>query len=146
MKLRIVAALLPLLVGCGVDRDSRQAVQQSVSAPATEIDVAPETFALGTSITPRGAIPQDAVAETVVRGGELFLSVDVSSASSSHRVEVKWIGPEGTVIRSDVKGATQGLDYLPFSSGETRHWTPGQHRARVLIDGRSVSEKAFVVM
>lgn len=147
MKLRIaVAALLPLLIGCGVER-SEEAVQQSVAVTETDaVNVAPETFALGTSVTPRGAVPQDAVAETVMRGGELYLSVDVSSASREQTVEVKWVDPAGTVIRRDVKGAAQGMRYVPFSSGETRHWMPGPHRAVVLIDGRSVSEKPFTVL
>ncbi|HEY0370912.1 MAG TPA: hypothetical protein VGD79_02870, partial [Thermoanaerobaculia bacterium] len=87
MKLQIaVAAFVPLLmVGCGVDRGSSKATQQSV---ALVEDVSPETYALGTALTPRGAVAASATGEMFLRGGEVFLSVDVSGASSDQVVEV----------------------------------------------------------
>ena len=145
MKLQIaVAAFLPLLlVGCGVDRGGSQAVQQGVVLAE---EVSRETYALGTQVTPRGAMPADAVGETFVRGGEVYLSVDMSSASTDQTVEVKWIDPAGRVLRRDARRAPQGTQYVPFSSGQTASWPAGPHRAVVVIDGRSVSEKTFVVM
>ena len=143
MKLQIaVAVFLPLLVGCGVDRGSG-AVQQSVAA--TEID-ASDTFALGTAVTSRGAVPQDAASETFRRGDEVFLSVDLSGVSSDPLVEVKWIDPYGQVNHRDVRHAVRGAHHLPFSSGATARWKPGPHRAVVLIDGRAVSEKPFSLL
>lgn len=143
MKLRIaVAAFLPL-IGCGVDRGNGEAVQQSV---ATTESVSRETFALGTAVTPRGAMPQDAAGDSFIRGGEVFLSVNVSRASTDQLVEVKWLGPSGQVLHREERRAAQGTRYVPFSSGRTAEWQPGAHRAVVLIDGRRVSEKAFTVM
>ncbi len=146
MKLSIaVVAFLPLMFGCGVDRGSGKVVQQSVAATDTE-SVSHETFALGTTVTSRGAVPEDAAGETFVRGGEVFLSVDLSGVSSDPVVEVRWLDPAGQVLHRDVRRAKQGTEHVPFSSGATAQWTPGQHRALVLIDGRSVSEKRFTVM
>lgn len=143
MKLRIAVAAFVPLIGCGVDRGSGEAVQQSVAMTES---VSLETFALGTAVTPRGAVPQDAAGETFIRGGEVFLSVNVTSASTDQVVEVKWLDPSGEVLRRDERRAPQGTRYVPFSSGRTAEWSPGSHRAVVLIDGRRVSEKAFTVM
>ncbi len=145
MKLQIaVAASLPLLLwGCGVDRGSGKVVQQSIVITET---ISRETYALGTAITDRGAVPARAIGETFLRGGEVFLSVNVSRASSDQLVEVKWIDPTGQVLHRDVRRAPRGTGYVAFSSGATSSWPPGAHRAVVLIDGRSVSEKSFTVM
>lgn len=118
-------------------------MQQSVAA--TE-NVAPDTFALGTAVTSRGAVPQAAASETFRRGDEVFLSVDLSGVSSDPLVEVKWLDSYGHVLHRDVKHAVQGAHHLPFSSGATARWMPGAHRAVVLIDGRAVSEKAFSLL
>ena len=120
-------------------------MEQSIAATDTEA-VSHDTFALGTAVTSHGAVPLDATGETFVRGGEVFLSVDLSGASTDPVVEVKWIGPMGDLLRREVRRAREGTDHLPFSSGATAEWVPGQHRALVLIDGRSVSEKLFTVM
>lgn len=139
-----VAAFAPLLlVGCGVDRGSGKATQQSAIAAE---DPSPETYALGTALTARGAVLANATGETFLRGGEVFLSVNVSSASTDQLVEVKWIDPSGHVLRRDARRAPQGTAYVPFSSGATSQWPRGAHRAVVVIDGRSVSEKAFTVL
>lgn len=146
MKLRIaVAALLPLLVGCGVDRGSGKTLQQSAAATDAEV-IAAETFALGTAVTSHGAVPQDAAGETFTRGDEVFLSVDLSGASTDPLVEVKWVDPSGKVIRRDVRHELKGAHHVPFSSGATARWMRGAHRAVVLIDGRAVSEKMFSLL
>ena len=139
-----VAAFLPLLWGCGVDRGSGKTV--AAAAVTDTENVSHDTFALGTAVTSRGEVPQDATGETFVRGGEVFLSVDLSGASTDPVVEVKWLDPSGAVLRRDVRRARQGTQHVPFSSGTTARWAPGPHRAVVLIDGRSVSEKRFMVM
>lgn len=146
MKQQIAVAAfasLLLLSACGVDRGSGKATHQSVVVLE---DASPETYALGTALTSVGAVPASATGETFIRGGEVFLSVDVSRASSDQLVEVKWIDPSGHVLRHDTRRAPQGTSYVPFSSGATSRWPRGEHRAVVLIDGRSVSEKAFHVI
>jgi hypothetical protein len=146
LKLSIaVVAFLPLLFGCGVDRGSGKVVQQSVAATDTE-DVSHDTFALGTMVTSRGEVPEDSEGETFVRGGDVFLSVDLSGASTEPVVEVRWLDPAGEVLHRDALRAKQGTKHVAFSSGATARWKPGPHRAVVLIDGRSVSEKRFTVM
>jgi hypothetical protein len=145
LKLQIaVAAFLPLLMwGCGVDRGRGKAVQQSVVLAE---EVSRDTYALGTELTPRGAVPADATGDAFLRGGEVFLSVDMSSASTDQLVEVRWVAPSGQVLHRDARRAPQGTAYVPFSSGRTASWPRGTHRAVVLIDGRSVNEKLFTVM
>ncbi len=143
MKLRIaVAAFLPL-IGCGVDRGSGEAVRQSVAVTES---VSRETFSLGTAVTPSGAVPKGAAGETFTRGGEVFLSVNVSRASTDQLVAVEWLGPSGEVLHRDERRAPQGTQYVSFSSGGMEEWPPGAHRAVVVIDGRRVSEKAFMVL
>lgn len=139
-----VAAVLLLAIGCEADR--RDAAKADATAAMTESGPpAPETFALGTEISATGAVPQDAAGETFIRGGEVFLSVDMSGASTDQTIEVKWIDPEGRVLRHDRRRARQGMRHVPFSSGATSRWRPGEHRAVIVIDGRRVSEKPFVL-
>lgn len=139
-----VAASLPLLlIGCGVDRGRGAVVQQSVVLAE---EVSREMYALGTEVTTWGAVPKNAAGETFRRGSEVFLSVNVNSASTDQSVEVRWLDASGTLLHRDVRLATEGTGYVAFSSGETSRWMPGEHRAVVLIDGRSVSEKPFTVL
>jgi hypothetical protein len=140
-----LAAFLLFAVACGVDRGSGKTTNASVEAASVE-QPSPETFALGTAVSANGAVPQQASGETFLRGGEVFLSVDVRSASREQTIEVKWIDPEGHVLRRDARRAEPGTRYVPFSSGATSQWPRGPHRAVVLIDGRTVSEKLFAVM
>ena len=143
MKLLIaVATALPLLVACGADRGRSGAAAQSAVAE----EVSKEMYALGTEVTPGGAVPKDAAGETFRRGSEVFLSVNVNSASTDQKIEVKWLDPAGEVLRRDERHVTRDKNYVPFSSGETATWPRGEHRAVVLIDGRSVSEKPFTLM
>jgi hypothetical protein len=144
LHIAVAAALLPLLTwGCGVDQGRGRAMQQSV---APQEVVSRELYALGTEVTARGAVPEDAAGETFRRGSEVFLSVDVRSASTDQALEVRWLDEGGRVLHRDLRHAPQGTEYVPFSSGETEDWTSGPHRAVVLIDGRSVSEKPFTMM
>lgn len=146
MKLQIaVAALLPLLFGCEGNRGAGKVAEQSMAATETE-NVSPETFALGTAVTSGGAVPEDAAGETFFRGGEVFLSVDLSGASMDPVVEVRWVAPSGEVLHRDARRPPQGTRYVPFSSGQTARWPTGAHRAVVVIDGRTVSEKAFAML
>jgi len=91
-------------------------------------------------------VPEQASAETFIRGGEVYLSVDVRSASTDQTIEVKWIDPQGRVLHRDARHVPQEAQYVPFSSGETSRWPRGPHRAVVLIDGRTVSQKTFAVL
>jgi hypothetical protein len=137
-------ALLLLAGGCGVDRGSGKT---SAAATTTGVEEpSPETFALGTMVNADGAVPQQATGETFVRGGEVFLSVNVQSASTDQTIAVNWIDPQGRVLRHDERHVPKAAHYVPFSSGATTRWPTGTHRAVVLIDGRTVSEKPFSVM
>jgi pyruvate/2-oxoglutarate dehydrogenase complex dihydrolipoamide acyltransferase (E2) component len=140
-----LVAVLLFAVGCGVERGEGTAMNAGAAAAGTE-EPAPETFALGTAVSASGAVPQDASAETFIRGGEVYLSVDVRSASTDQTIEVKWIDPHGRVLRSDERHVPQEAQYVPFSSGATSRWPRGPHRAVILIDGRTVSEKTFAVL
>lgn len=137
--------MLPVLAGCGVDRGHRPG-RMAVREQSLAMEPSRETFALGTAVTPSGAVAQQSAGDNFIRGGEVFLSVDVSGASSDQTVEVQWIGPEGRVLHRDQRHVLQGAHYLSFSSGRTASWPPGDHRAVVLIDGRTVSQKAFALL
>jgi hypothetical protein len=139
-----LVAFLLLAAGCGVDRGDGTPTQTAVAATIEE--PSRETFALGTAVSANGAVPSQAAGETFIRGGEVYLSVNVQSASTDQTIEVKWIDPEGRVLRHDERHVPENAQYVPFSSGGTSRWPTGQHRAVVLIDGRTVSEKQFAVM
>ena len=138
-----MAVLLFASTGCGVDRGRAKA---HVPSPATADEPAAETYALGTEVTPSGAVAEKSIGDNFIRGGEVFLSIDVSGASSAQTVEVKWIDPAGHVLRRDARQAPKGMHYLPFSSGQTSSWPTGEHRAVISIDGRRVSEKTFALL
>lgn len=140
----LAALALLLTIGCGAERSRVRTSNASVGV--AEETPSPETFALGTEVSATGAVPQQAAGETFIRGGEVYLSVDVSGASSEQTIEVKWLDPEGRVLRHDARRAPQGTRHVPFSSGQTRFWPRGEHRAVVLIDGRTVTEKQFGVI
>ena len=140
----LVAFALLMSFGCGAERG--RARTSNASAGVVEETPSPETFALGTEVSATGAVPEAAAGETFVRGGEVFLSVNVSGASTEQTVEVKWLDPQGHLLRHDARRAPQGTHHVPFSSGQTTWWTRGEHRAVVLIDGRTVTEKQFAVL
>lgn len=140
-----LVAFLLLAAGCGVDRGDGKTTNAGVEEVSVD-HPSPETFALGTAVSANGAVPAQAVGETFVHGGEVYLSVNVQSARTDHTIEVKWIDPHGRVLRRDARRAEQGTRYVPFSSGATSAWPRGPHRAVILIDGRTVSEKSFAVI
>ena len=140
----LVAFALLLTIGCGAERDRVRTSDASVGV--AEETPSPETFALGTEVSASGAVPLQAAGETFIRGGEVFLSVDVRGATSEQTIEVKWLDPSGQVLRHDARRAPQGTHHVPFSSGQTKWWPRGEHRAVVLIDGRTVTEKQFGVI
>ena len=142
-----VAAFVLLSIGCAAEREQGQTPSTSAAVDVeTDTKTSPETFALGTELSPTGAVPQQASGQAFVRGGEVFLSVNVSGASTEQTIEVKWVDPEGRVLRHDRRRAPQGTQHVPFSSGATEEWPRGEHRAVVVIDGRRVSEKQFAVL
>jgi len=141
----IALPMMVLMIACGVDRGPAHG-KAAVREQSMTMEPARETFALGTAVTASGAVAQQSIGDNFIRGGEVYLSVDVSGASSDQTVEVRWVGPDGRVLRSDARLAVRGAHYLPFSSGQTKGWTRGDHRAVIRINGRTVSEKAFAVL
>ena len=144
-----IGACVLIAVACGVDRGSVKKADTGVavaagSAPAEE--PSHETFALGTSVTPSGAVAENAISENVSQGSEVYVSVDVRSASAAQTIEVRWVDPQGRVLRRDARHVPQDAQWVPFSSGRTSQWPRGTHRAVILIDGRTVSEKPFAVL
>ena len=140
----VVAAALPLLSSC-VDRGNAAVSAQSAAASDTEAP-SRETYAIGTATMPDGAIPQRATGDSFLRGPEIFVSVDVSGASTQHDLEVRWIDGEGTVLARVVRRAPRGTGHVAFSSGPTTRWRSGAHRAVIVIGGRTVTEKLFQLL
>jgi hypothetical protein len=139
-----LAALLLLPVGCGVEPKAAKTANAGVAVVSEE--ASPETFALGTTVNAQGAVPAQATGETFLRGGEVYLSVDVRSSSTDHNIEVRWLDPQGRVLHRAERHSAQGTPYVAFSSGRTARWRVGSHRAVILIDGRRVTEKPFSVI
>ena len=97
-------------------------------------------------VTPAGAVPADSASESFHRGGEVFLSVDVASASSEQNIDVQWLDAQGRVVRKETRKVPEGSHYAAFSSGPEVAAMPGQHRAVIIIDGRRVMEKPFSIL
>lgn len=97
-------------------------------------------------VTPAGAVPEEAASESFHRGGEVFLSVDVASASSEQNFDVQWLDARGRVIRKETRKVPEGSRYAAFSSGREIAAMPGRHSAVIIIDGRRVMEKPFSIL
>lgn len=136
----VAASAVVLWMGCGGEDVFRHANSLQVE------DRARDPFALGTALTADGAVPRDSAGAQFTRGGEVYLSINVTGASSGQSIEVSWVGPNGGVIRRDSIEVPRGSQYAAFSSGETEAWRPGAHRAVVMINGRKVSERAFEIL
>lgn len=143
MRLILIAAvLLPLMSACAVDNGGSRSPQARVE-PAAPTQ---RTYALGTELTPEGAVAMRSTGDTFVRGGAIYLSVDVSSASVEQRVAVEWRTAEGALVARAEKHVPQAARYVAFESGATEAWPVGDHRATVTIDGRKVTELEFTLM
>ena len=139
----VVMAVVVLMAGCAGDRDAA-ARRQTASVETPE--AAKETFALGSMVTPAGAVPQEAASESFHRGGEVFLSVDMASASSEQNIDVQWLDAQGRILRKETRKVPEGTHYAAFSSGREVAARPGRHRAVIIIDGRRVMEKPFSIL
>ncbi|HVE72254.1 MAG TPA: hypothetical protein VNI54_12870 [Thermoanaerobaculia bacterium] len=150
MKVEIAlgaCVVFAVAVACGADRGTVKKADSGVAAAAAIAEEpSQETFALGTSVTPSGAVPANATSDNVVRGGEVYVSVDVRSSSTEQTIEVRWVDPNGRVLHRDARHVREDAEWVPFSSGRTSQWSRGTHRAVILIDGRTVTEKSFAVL
>lgn len=137
MRIASVVCVL-LMFGCGAERREHRVAQRTMPAePSSEI------FAIGSELTPQGAVTAESSNDSFRRGPELFLSIDVSSASTDQTIAVHWTDDQGVIKRIDRRVVTRDERYAPFSSGPTHRWRAGKHRAVIVIDGRRVSEKEF---
>lgn len=156
MRLLIAAiAALSLAAGCardgGVSEAKRQ--QQASARAASTAETAAtdttgrsqETFALGSAVDFAGAMPANSTGDSFVHGGPVYLSINVASASNGQMIEVQWVAPDGRALHREQRQIPQHAQYAAFTSGTTSSWPEGQHRAVVLIDGRKVTEKAFIL-
>lgn len=136
-----VAVVSFLAISC-VNREvsEQKHATQSMAEPARD------PYALGTSLTPEGAVTQDATGEAFHRGGEVFLSVNVAGATVDQDIEVQWVGPDGKVLHRDAVAVPEGSRFAAVSSGQTGRWPEGNHRAVIIINGRKVSERPFAMM
>ena len=139
----VLAAVVPLLSGCRLKNEDAPP-----AAATAEVHREPsrDTFALGADITTTGAIPRDAEGESFRRGSEVYLSVDVRSASRSQEIAVIWLDEKGREIKRQKRSVPPEVRYAPFSSGSTAAWRIGSYRALVVIDGRRATEKTFELM
>jgi hypothetical protein len=137
--------LLSGVLGC-VDRGEARTLRTREAAVTETAIASPGVFALGTSLNDDGVVSRDARSDHFVRGGEVFLSVDVNSASADHAVGVIWHGPGGAVLHRESKQVPKAARYVAFSSGATKHWAPGAYHAAVVIDGRVVSQLEFTIV
>ena len=135
------AAFVSLLMGCG---EARPAAYEAAVTDTTRAIGA--TYAVGTSVTNDGAIVADSAGDSFRRGPGIFLSIDVTSASTSQTIDVQWIDPIGHVAHHEMRLVREGARYAAFSSGDTSTWKPGPYRAVIAINNRTVNETRFALM
>ena len=147
MRLQIAAiAALALAAGCAGDRGVNDVKKtESAMVVADTAEPSQETYALGSTVSASGAVPKDASGETFIQGGPVFLSINVDGASIDHEVEVQWVAPNGRALRQEQRRVPRSADFVAFTTGSTDGWPVGQHRAIVVIDGRKVTEKRFLL-
>lgn len=132
-----------LAAGCSFEKQKTKVRPQPSAAQA--ITPAAGTYVLGSSITPAGAVPKDAAGEMFVRGGPLYLSIDVNGATHAKEIAVEWIDPHGRVFRRDARAVPETAAYAAFTPGATSSLLPGNYRVAVIIDGRRVTEQVFTM-
>jgi hypothetical protein len=147
LRLQIAAiAALALAASCAGDRGGSDVKNTASAMVATETaEPSQETYALGSTVSASGAVPKEASGETFIQGGPVFLSINVDGASIDHQVEVQWVAPNGRALRHEERLVPRSADFVAFTTGSTDDWPVGQHRAIVVIDGRKVTEKRFVL-
>lgn len=138
-----VAVLAPILTSCAGERPAEPDVP-TLSSEAT--DPSSETFALGNHINPDGTLQAESAGEEFRRGGELFVSVNVTGATAQQEITVEWRDPRDQVIKREIREVVRGRKHVAFSSGDTAKWAAGEHRAVVMMNGRRVIEKPFVIL
>lgn len=138
----VAVALVLFAAGCNTRASESERLSRRVTPPMEE---AQETFALGTALTPSGAVAESGVDNDFYRGSALYLSVDVTGASAPQTISVLWNGPDGRVIRKDERAVRGSGKYVAFSTGPTHQWRPGRYHAVVVINGRKVAEKPFTM-
>jgi hypothetical protein len=117
--------------------------QQVPVSTASVLEPSKQVYALGSQITAAGAVAEEAISESFRQGGEVFLSVDVTSASIDQDVEVEWLDSSGRVLAREQRHVPEGVRYVTFSTRPHKH---GEHRAVVVINGRRVTELPFQVL
>lgn len=137
--------LLSGVVGC-VDRGEARTLRAREAAITETAVASPGVYALGTSLNRDGAVARDARSDHFVRGGDVFLSVDVSSASADQTVGVIWHGPGGAILHRESRQVPKAARYVAFSSGATAAWPRGACHAAVVIDGRVVAQLEFTIV
>ena len=142
MRTLLIITTAALLSSTACARSSGDTPKHQMSAAATA-EASPEVFAIGTALTATGAVAENSTSDSFRRGPELYVSVDVTSASTEQTIDVEWLDPRGTRVHAARRIVSRKNGYATFSSGPTHTWKPGEHRAVITIDGRRVSEKPF---
>ena len=142
-SLLIAAAALSLLSGCAEEQLSSNTQQASVLEPASPTH---QMYALGTEITPEGAVSARSSGDSFIRGGEVYLSVNVTSATNAQKIEVEWRDAKGNVTDREAQQVPASARFVAFSPEHTAEWAPGDHRVVVMIDGRKVTQMDFRMM
>lgn len=135
------AALLPLVIACGVVRPARQ---EAVATETTRAAVA--TYAMGTALTRDGAIAAESAGDSFRRGPEIYLAIDVASASAEQKIDVEWLDASGRVARQETRIFPEGTRYAHFGTGDTSAWRAGACRAVITINDRKVNETRFALI
>lgn len=144
--IKAAALMAPLvMVGCaGSARDNDVAAEQA--ALETVTPRVERTYALGSEVMGDGAIPAVAASESFLKGHEVWLSVNVVSATAPQTIAVEWVDASGRVVRRDQRDVPVDRAFVPFSSGSTGGWPSGESRAIVIIDSRRVTELPFEIV
>ena len=149
-----------LLVGCGQSDEDRDladinATQQeqpgdvasgmapvagvsassSSSAPPIEpVEVRPDAFAIGTMVSPEGAV--SGVKQVFSISDTLHASVPVSGRPAGTDVKIYWTYQDGTSLKEESKKVDAGTKYLTFDFSKSSGMKAGSYMVQLDIGGK----------
>ena len=112
---------------------------------ASQQDTIDAVFAIGSEIASNGEIVDKGEEKSYLKGNDVFVSVDVASASAASTVGVVWQDAQGRPIAQQRRQVTPEVDRVWFKKSTTP-LSKGNYTAVVVINDRAVSEHPFEVL
>ena len=131
------------------DVSASDPVQDRAAVSVTDLDVqkAQDSFALGSATTIDGAVTRESESSQFVAGSSIYLSVKLEGSDEETMVKVRWLGPEGDLLKEETKRVNPNwMHFASFQSEADKGWKPGGYRTEIIIDDRLVATREFEIL